>query len=580
MKRFWLLCVLYLAATQIVLASSSINQLQDTAPTLVPPTLVPVQDTGISDALASESGVARIQRDGKVRVGLLYNAPPFGELNLRGEVSGFDADLARSMAEAWGIQAELIQVTRQTAIDTLRSGHVDMLIAAQTHRRELDAQVEFSQTYYFGSQAMMVREGDTAANLAELANGKIGVAVGNTSSHDAIVAWQSRANLTVTTQTYLTLDQAYVALVNNEIDGVVDNRVRLTQIMNQPGVVRILDEAVAPEPYAVAVRRQDVGMRNLVNWTLQYLIQNGRMNEIHQAHFLGASYPALNVPLWAGLGEEAPTPGQFTPDIQYPTQYVIPRMQEQGVVRIAGIATIPEDAPESERRLNTLNRAVIEGMVARWGVRGEFIPDSAANALDLVASGQADLAVGVTPNWAAADRVDFTNSYLLHGERLMVKAGENITGFNDLRGRWIAIFASEPGVADRVNALAESVNTRVEIFTIVREQDAAFHILVENNADVVYGDSLKLIPHVQANSDLLRLITREERENPWYSRSYIAFAVPRNDIDFRLLVEYTLQELALDGTLATLLQPVMLPEDLPTFDVWPGPSLYLGFNLG
>jgi ABC-type amino acid transport substrate-binding protein len=303
------------------------------------------------------------------------------------------------------------------------------------------------------------------------------------------------------------------------------------------------------------------------------------MNEIHQAHFLGASYPVLNMPLWAGLGEEAPTPGQFAPNIQYPPQYIIPRMQEQAIIRVAGVAAVPEDAPESEQRFNALNRAVVEAMVSRWGVQAEFLPDSDANALDLIASGQADLAVGVTPDWAWADRVDFTNPYLLHGERLMVRADDDITGFNDLRGRWVAIFASEPGVADRVNALAESVNTGVEIFTIVREQDAGFHILVENNADVVYGDSLKLIPQVQANPDLLRLISRDEREDPWYSRNYTAFAVPRNDIDFRLLVEYSLQELVLDGTLATLLQPVMLSEDYPTFDVWPGSGLYLGFNL-
>jgi ABC-type amino acid transport substrate-binding protein len=580
MKRFWILCIACGLTVQIVLASSPFNPSQDTAPTLVPPTLVPTQDSGIGDALPSESAIARIQRDGKVRVGTLFNAPPFGERNLRGEVSGFDADLARSMAEAWGVEIEFVQVTRQTAIDTLRSGTVDLLIAAQTHRRELDALVEFSQTYYFGAQAMMVREGDSAASLADMANRKIGLVVGNENSHNAIQAWQRRSGLAVTVQTYLTLDQALVALVNSEVDGVVDNRLRFKQIITQPGVARLLDEAVAPEPYAVVVRRQDVGMRNLVNRTLQYLVRNGRMNEIHQAHFAGASYPSLNVPVWDGLGEEAPQPGQVSPELQYPTQYVIPRMQEQGRIRIAGLASVPEDAPESQRRLDTLNRAVIEAMVARWGVQAEFIPDSAANALDLVAGGQADLAVGATLDWAWADRVDFTNPYLLHGDRLMVRAEDEITGFNDLRGRWVAIFANEPGAADRVNAWAESVNTGVEIFTIVREQDAAFHILVENNADVVFGDSLKLIPHVQANPDLLRLSTRGDVEDPWYSRRYVAFAVPRNDIDFRLLVEYTLQELVLDGTLAGLLQPVMLAEDVPAFDVWPGPSTYLGFTLG
>ena len=60
----------------------------------------------------------------------------------------------------------------------------------------------------------------------------------------------------------------------------------------------------------------------------------------------------------------------------------------------------------------------------------------------------------------------------------------------------------------------------------------------------------------------------------------MVMAVPQNDIDFRLLVEYTLQEMIREGTLNALLQPLMLPEDIPTFEIWPGSSSYLGLSLG
>jgi hypothetical protein len=56
-------------------------------------------------------------------------------------------------------------------------------------------------------------------------------------------------------------------------------------------------------------------------------------------------------------------------------------------------------------------------------------------------------------------------------------------------------------------------------------------------------------------------------------------AVPRNDIDFRLLVEYTLQEMILDGTLQSTVAPVLRPQDVPRYDVWPGAFEYMGFNL-
>src|SRR5689334_21115403 len=130
MKRF--LPILLLLALVIVPGQSLLSQ--DVVGTLVAPTPVPTVDTGAGDTLLSESGVARIQRDGVVRVGILYNEPPFGELTIRGEVNGFDAELAAAIAEAWGIKVEFTQVTRQNALDTLRAGLVDMLIAAQVHR--------------------------------------------------------------------------------------------------------------------------------------------------------------------------------------------------------------------------------------------------------------------------------------------------------------------------------------------------------------------------------------------------------------------------------------------------------------
>src|SRR5690606_26109595 len=196
------------------------------------------------------------QADAKVRVGILYNAAPFGLLNIRGEVAGFDADLTRSMAEAWGVEIEFVQVTRQTALDMLLNGQVDMLAAALVHSRALDEEVEFSHTYYQGSQAVMVRGDDGASVLSHLAERRLGVVIGTT-SQEAVEAWRSRAGVNVTVQTYFTLEQGMVALVNQEIDGLVGSRYRLREIL-QPDVTKILDEPIAPEPYAIAIRRQDI----------------------------------------------------------------------------------------------------------------------------------------------------------------------------------------------------------------------------------------------------------------------------------------------------------------------------------
>lgn len=547
---------------------------QGPVPTLVPPTLVPTIDpAAVEDVLPSESALARIQSTGRLRVGMLYNQAPFGELNIRGEQTGFDADLARSIAETWGVELDLMQVTRQTAVDLIRSGELDLLVAAQIHHRSLDALVEFSQTYFVGSKVMMVRADDGAATLADMANRRIGVVIAS-DDEAAAALWSQRSGITANLQTYLTLDRAFVALLTSDVDGIISSRYRLIRMATQPDQVRILDQAVATEPYAVVMRRQDVNLRNLVNRTLQYLAQSGRLEQIQQQHFSSVSYNPDLTPQWQNLGDEAPKPDQFTTDIPYPAQPVLPRLLNERVIRVAGISNLPEDAPESARRLALLNRSIVEKMVERWDARIEFLPDSAANALELVANGSADLAVGVEADWNWADRVDFTAPYLLHGQRLLVRVNSEIESFAELRGgKWVAIATNEPEMEARAVELATSVNARIEVY-YPREQDIAFAILVENNADVAFGDSLKLIPHVQANPEDLRLTDR------WYSRRYVGLAVPRNDLDFRLLVEYTLQELSQDGTLQTLLQPVMLPQDMLHVPVWPGPSSYFGLTLG
>jgi ABC-type amino acid transport substrate-binding protein len=168
----------------------------------------------------------------------------------------------------------------------------------------------------------------------------------------------------------------------------------------------------------------------------------------------------------------------------------------------------------------------------------------------------------------------------MHGFRLMVRTADDYLGFGDLRGKIIGVFQDDAGAREAVTAQAESINAVVDdFFTILREQDAAFTMQVDNNASVVFGDSLKLIPNVEAFPDELEMTTNADGTGIWYSREFIGLAVPRNDINARLLVEYTLQELTRDGTLATILQPVMSPQDMPVLDIWPGSAFYLGFNL-
>jgi ABC-type amino acid transport substrate-binding protein len=575
MKRLslFVFLVFVIALFSTVNAQTS-TEVEQAAPigTLIPPTLVPGLDGGEGEGVVAESGIARILNTGRVRIGILANQPPFGELNVLGDWNGFDADLGRALAEVWGVEVRFKQVTNQTGLDQLERREVDMLIAGQVHQRNLDDDFEFSQTYYLGSQSVMVKAGETApTTLDQLASKRIGVTMA-TASESALTRWTQQSGVPVTPQPYTTLDQAYNALMNDEVDAIVANRYQLSLIATQPELISILEEPLELEPYAIAMPRQDVSLRNLVNKSLQYLRQNGKLNEIRQVHFPESDYePAV----WDALGEDAPKPDQFPLDVSYPTQYVVPRLESDRVMRVA-IPRVPEgDALlPSQQRLDTFYRSLVDEIGRRWQVQIEYIPvDDPVQGLEAVANGQADLAVGVEPNWDWDERVDFTDPYLLHGLRLLVPKNGNFISFRNLAGgRFVAFSRDDEGIAEIIRQEAADANALVETLE-TREQDFALQILEENNADVAFADSIALLPHVEQYPDDLELAPE------WYSEDYVVMATPRNDIDFRLLTEYTLQELVRDGTLNRLLGPVMLPDDIPNFDIWPGDGNYFGFNI-
>ena len=561
---------------------------QEPVATLVPPTLVPTPASAPVDALSTESGAARIARDGVVRIGILYNEPQFGELSVRSDssgqplISGFDADLGRAIAEAWGVTPQFVQVTRQSGVDQIANGAIDLLLAAQPHLRDLDSQIEFSQSYYPAEQMMLVREADAAQNLPDMANRKVGYVAG-TRSETALNDWLARTGTPVTPQAFYTTDQALAALYAGEIDGLVGNRTRLVLAVGQPGIARFLPQPVMPEPYAVGLRRQDVNLRDLVDRTLQFLYTSGKLNEIHKANFNGVDYPLNVITAWANVGDAAPTPAQVEGSIPYPAQYAAPRMLSDRSLRVAGLRELPPDASDSARALDAVHRALVNELARRWGVNVIIVPDNGQPAIDRVAAGEADLAVGVTPDWNNAARAEFTEPYLMHGLQLMVENSRNIAGFGDLRGKAVGLFTGEQEQSRAVLiAQAEAVRAIVDdVYQVANDADAAFAILAATdiNLDAIFGDSIRLRPHVLSNPDTLSLLSDSDGRPIFFSREYLSLATPRNDLDFRLLVEYTMQEMALDGTLATLINPVADPAAQPPYEVWPGSPNYLGLNL-
>jgi ABC-type amino acid transport substrate-binding protein len=515
------------------------------APTLVPPTPMPTVTPVPVDPI-TESALARIQADRVLRVGTYYNAYPFAWLNELGVVDGYEAEVLRAIGVELGVEVEFVQVTRHTDLDSLLRGQVDILIGQQILAHDREKTLDFTHPYYLNQERMVVQEDSTYGDLAQLAGLPVAVEIGSR-SEQALRTWSDQSGITFDIHTYFSESEALDALAAGEVQsmlGELDSLRRAGRLR-----MRLIDAPVLEEPYAIALRRWDVNLRNVLNRSLQRLKASGRMDEIFANWFADEAMDFdVLIPVYDALYADKRGLDDFASDMPYPTASVTERIANGQPVRVAGLWTEGEGAPAQVRITNALNRAMIDDMGRRWNVPIEYVPNSALNAVDLVASGQADLAVGISPRWDAANRVDYSLPYIQHGDRLMVPERSDITGFADMLGTgwWIGFFADDPADEENIRKFAEifGVDQNIQTLAIQNEANAIFTMTVENNVKVIYGDSLRLLALMRDDPDAdVKML------DSWYGDVLpIAFGLPRNDADFRALVDDTLQDMARDGT--------------------------------
>ncbi|HVO42041.1 MAG TPA: transporter substrate-binding domain-containing protein, partial [Aggregatilineales bacterium] len=105
--------------------------------TLVPPTPLPTPVPPTATPESVNSALLRIHNResdpsfgnlSTLIVGIAYNIPRFAEMDETGEIQGFEADIARAIAEEMGVKLIFKQVTRDDAMSMLLGGSVDLLM--------------------------------------------------------------------------------------------------------------------------------------------------------------------------------------------------------------------------------------------------------------------------------------------------------------------------------------------------------------------------------------------------------------------------------------------------------------------
>jgi len=116
--------------------------------------------TSLGVSGASADAISDIKQRGKLIVGVKADYAPYGFLNSDGKIVGLEPDLAQDVADALGVDLELVPVVSSNRMQFLEQGKIDLMIATMTDTQERRGVVQIVDPNYYSSGTNILTKGN------------------------------------------------------------------------------------------------------------------------------------------------------------------------------------------------------------------------------------------------------------------------------------------------------------------------------------------------------------------------------------------------------------------------------------
>ena len=218
-------------------------------------------------------------------VGLDDTFAPMGFRDDKGELVGFDIDLAKAVAEKVGYEVSFQPIDWAMKETELNSGNIDCIWNGYSITEERKTKVAFSTPYLDNAQLIITLAGSDIDSKADLADKTVSVQK-ESSALDAVTADDIAASLKEIVEFDTNID-CFMELDAQRCDAIVCDEVLARYIIKQRGEEKynILADDFGKEEYGVGFRLTDTDLVNSVNKALEDLKADVTYKEIYTKWF-------------------------------------------------------------------------------------------------------------------------------------------------------------------------------------------------------------------------------------------------------------------------------------------------------
>ncbi|MBW2310456.1 MAG: amino acid ABC transporter substrate-binding protein [Deltaproteobacteria bacterium] len=244
-----------------------------------------------TEDIAKASALEEIQKRGELRVGLEAGYQPFEMQDEKGNIVGFDVDIAYELGKAiFGEGGEkkvkIVNTAWEGIIPALMTHKFDIIMSGMTILQSRNLKINFCEPVYYIGQCLLINKKDVDKYKSYKDLNKKGVII--TSKLGVTGAFTAEKMIPKATRR-LFKDEATGAIqvANGLADAFIydEPQVRVFAAMYKDKTVGIFDP-ITYEPLAWAIRKGDPDFLNFLNNFLRQIRGDGRWEQFKQKWFV------------------------------------------------------------------------------------------------------------------------------------------------------------------------------------------------------------------------------------------------------------------------------------------------------
>jgi len=223
--------------------------------------------------LVAESAIEQIAKRGVIKVGMDIFVP-WAMKDKKGELIGFEIDIAKKLAEDMGVKVEFVPTKWSGIIPALTTGKFDVLIGGMTITTKRNLKINFTRPYYYTEQGLMAHKQKAAGFKVSDFNSPNVTIAARLGSTAAIAAKQKFPKAKI--RLFDDEPSAVQELRNGNVHAMVSAQpLPSSTAIDYPDTIMVYDEVMMFEAIGIGVRKGDTDTINLINNWIEINRNNG-----------------------------------------------------------------------------------------------------------------------------------------------------------------------------------------------------------------------------------------------------------------------------------------------------------------